>query len=139
MLSACARDETTSWKYAYMTMLGAYGTTLICLVLLCCTCFVWWFYYIGMVGLYLGSLLQLWAIITIGVLRYDSIGEKCASNREEIFYNESDAFTFKEHGNYLQGLFIAACIYCCLNFCQIYFMILSAKSLVLLRKRKRQD
>ena len=47
-------------------------------------------------------------IIVTGVLRYQSEGEKCAKNGYDL--GEDFDWTFKDHGDAIQGLFISQCV-----------------------------
>ena len=99
------------------------------------TCCVWQFGYIGIYGHLIGFLGHIAAIIVTGVFRYNTAGVNCAMNDTQVSFNEEgEGFTFKEHGNMIQGLFISSCsLLLCFN-CFVCFMMTVSRTLIQLNR-----
>ena len=111
----------------------------ICTGLLCMAFLAWPIGCVGVTGHMLGWLFHLGAIIITGIFRYSDEGEECAKQTTKVYYNveqTGDSFTYEEHGDAIEGLFISAVVLFCFLNCFVSCMNRVARMMIRAQMKK---
>ena len=119
-------DFDTHWTTIFALNSVIYLLHAICTGMLCIAFLAWPFGMCGVIGHGFGVFFHLGAIIITGVFRYSDFAEKCAKNDTDVYYlkdNKDDSFTYEQHANKIEGLFVSACVLFCFYHCFLQTMI----------------
>ena len=94
----------TQWTTVFLLNGVLYICMIAAILLLFCGTFFFPFWFCGCCTVIYGNCGHLAALIVTGVFRYQSDGANCAKSTVQI---TNSGITFQDHGNAIEGLFIA--------------------------------